>query len=55
MVLTNFRNEFVFRHGLCRMVDCETLCLESLDGLLADIFEKEELQAFIVYGMKNLG
>lgn len=37
------------------MFDGETLCLESLDGLLADVFEKEKLQTLVLYGVQNSG
>lgn len=33
----------------------EALCLERLDGLLADVLEEEEAQVVVVDGVKHLG
>ena len=55
MVGTNLGYELVLGHGLGRMVDMEALGTEGRDGFLADVFEDEEPEVFVVYGMKDLG
>ena len=55
MVRADLLYEFILRHGLGRMVDMEALGTEGRDGFLADVFEDEEPEVFVVYGMKDLG
>ena len=55
MVGADLLDELILGHGLGRVVDVKAMGLESLDGLLADVFEDEEPEVFVVYGMKDLG
>lgn len=53
MVVWDFLDELVLRHGLSRVVDSEALSLERLDGILTDIFKEKKPEMFVVYRMKN--
>ena len=48
MVLADLLYKLVLRHGFGMVIDMEALCLKSLDGLLADVLENEQLKVFIV-------
>lgn len=52
MVGRDFLDELVLSHSLGRMVDGEALSFKRLDGILADVFEKEKSKSFIVYRME---
>ena len=53
MVLVDLFNEFVFGHGLGRVIYMPALILESPDSLRADILKEEELKALVVHGVKD--
>ena len=48
MILANFFDELVLAPSLRKMVDLETLRLESLYGLTTDILEEKQPEFFIV-------
>ena len=48
-------DELILGHGLGRVVDVKAMGLESLDGLLADVFEEQKTQVFVVHGVEDLG
>lgn len=55
VVGANFLDELLLRQRLGVMVDMESLRLECPHGFLADVFEDQELQVFILDWVQNLG
>ena len=53
VILADFLDELVFRHGLGGMVDVPALGAECLDCLLADVLDEEDAQVLVVDGVQD--
>ena len=53
MVRPDLLDELVLGECFCKMIYMKALSLQGLNCLLADVFEQQEFEVLIVYGMED--
>ena len=55
MVVADDGEQLVFRKGLCVVVNLEAVVAESLDRVLADVLENQQLELLVVERVEDTG